>query len=249
MLLTGRSPLDANGTPWFDLGTEVAGESAFSLDYILPIPELRPAFVQSPLVMYSRYPRLRVTTGRSLGDVIEPYFERSWRHFCSHQHAPPRREASGFACGVEQGGVMWLPMDICRAYRKLGPVVVKDFALACIRSMLGGAIGLRANLPSTARVTLTEQPERGRHVLHLLSANLVQRGGLQQTHMGPMTMEVIEDLTPCCDVRVSLRLDRPVRRVMLEPQGKEIPFQMNNGRVELELDRFTCHQMVALETV
>jgi hypothetical protein len=60
-------------------------------------------------------------------------------------------------------------------------------------------------------------------------------------------MEVIEDLTPCCDVTVSVRLDKPVRRVTLEPQGKEIPFRMNDDRLELELDRFTCHQMVAIE--
>jgi hypothetical protein len=45
---------------------------------------------------------------------------------------------------------------------------------------------LKSNLPSTARVTLTKQPEQNRHVLHLLHANLVQRGGLQQTHMGQM---------------------------------------------------------------
>jgi hypothetical protein len=247
LFFTGRSPLDAQGKPLFDVGAEVDAESNFSLDYIQPIPELQPAFVQSPLVVYSRYPRLKVTSGRSLGEVIEPYFERAWNHFCSHQHAPARREGTGFACGVEKGSLLWLPMDVCRSYRKLGQVALKAFVLACLRRQLGEGISLRANLPATARVTLTGQPAANRQVLHLLHANLVQRGGLQQTHMGPMTMEVIEDLTPCCDVRVSLRLDHSVRRVTLEPQGKEIPFLMKSGRMELELDRFTCHQMVALE--
>ena len=247
ILFTGRSPLDDAGRPLFDLGATVAGESEFSLDYILPIPELRSPFVQSPIVMYSRYPRLKITTGKALGDVIEPYFERAWNHFCSHQHAPPRRTATGFACGVERGNLLWLPMDICRAYRKLGQVVAKQFLLGCLRRLLGEGIRLRANLPATARVTLTEQPQANRHVLHLLHANLSQRGGPQQGHMGQVTMEVIEDLTPCCDVRVSLRLGRPVRRVTLAPQGKEIPFRMDNGRLVLELARFTCHQMVAME--
>ncbi len=247
ILFTGRSPLDEAGKPLFDLGAEVAAESEFSLDYILPIPALRPAFVESPMVMYSRYPRVKVTTGTSLGAVIEPYFERAWDHFCSHQHAPPRREATGYACGVERGNVMWLPMDICRAYRRLGPVAVKAFALACLRRALGETIGLRTNLPSTARVTLTEQPHAKRHVLHLLNANLALRGGAQHGHMGQVAMEIIEDLMPCCDVRVSVRVDRPVRRVTLEPQGTEVPFRPDNGRLEIELDRFVCHQMVALE--
>jgi len=247
VLFTGRSPLDEQGKQLFDLGAKVAGESEFSLDYILPIPELRPPFVRSPIVIYNRYPRLKITTGKSLGAVIEPYFERAWNHFFSHQHAPARRKATGFACGVERGNLMWLPMDICRTYRKLGQVVTKQFFLNCLRRLLGEGIQLRANLPATARVTLTEQPQAKRYVLHLLHANLVQRGGLQQTHMGSMMMEVIEDLTPCCDVQVSLQLDRPVRRVTLEPQGKEIPFRMESGRVEIELDRFTCHQMVVLK--
>ncbi len=245
-LFTGRSPLDEQGNPLFDFGAEVAGESEFSLDYVLPIPELRPAFVQSPMVMYSRYPRLKVTTGTSLGDVIEPYFERDWNHFCSHQHAPPRREATGFACGVERGGLMWLPMDVCQAYRKLGQVAVKAFALASVRRLLGERIGLQTNLPATARVTLTEQPGRNRHVLHLLHANLSLRGAAQQGHRGQAGIEVIEDLTPCCDVKVSLRLDRPVKRVTLEPQGKDISFRTVDGSIELVIDHFTCHQMVAI---
>jgi hypothetical protein len=65
--------------------------------------------------------------------------------------------------------------------------------------------------------------------------------------MGQMMMEVIEDLTPCCDVKVSVRLDKPAKRVTLEPQGKEIPFRVKDGRLELEIDRFTCHQMVVIQ--
>ena len=247
ILFTGRSPLDENSKPLFDLGAEVAGESEFSLDYIQPIRDLRPAFVQSPLVIYSKYPRVKVTTGKSLGEVYEPYFERAWDHFCSHQHAPPRREASGYACGVACGNLLWLPMDICRAYRKFGPVAVKTFLLGCVRRMLGEGIRVRTNLPATARVTLTVQLKDKRHVLHLLHANLSLRGGMQQGHMGQAGLEVIEDLTPCCDVKVSLRMDKPVRRVTLEPQGQVIPFRMTGDRLELEIDRFTCHQMVAID--
>jgi hypothetical protein len=246
LLVIGRGALGSDGKLLFDFGAEIAKESEFSLDYILPIPELRPAFVDSPLIMYCQYPRLKVTGGTALGEVIEPYFERAWNHFCSHQHAPQKRQGTGLACGVEKAGLMWLPMDLCLAYRKFGQVTTKQFFLACLRRLLGDEIGLQSNLPATARVTLTEQPAQNRRVLHLLHANLVQRGGLQQTHMGQMMMEVIEDLTPCCDVKVSLRFEKPAKQVTLEPQGIKIPFRMNDGRLELELDRFTCHQMVAI---
>jgi len=246
LFVVGRGAIGEDGKPLFDVGAEIAKESELSLDYILPIPELRPAFVDSPMVMYCKYPRLKVTTGTALGEVIEPYFERAWNHFCSHQHAPQKRQGTGFACGVQKGNIMWLPMDLCLAYRKMGQVTTKHFFLACLRRLLGDEISLRSNLPSTARVTLTEQTAQNRHVLHLLHANLVQRGTLHHTFMGPFIMEVIEDLTPCCDVKVSLRMKKPVSRVTLEPQGQEIPFQIVGDRLEFELDRFTCHQMVVL---
>ena len=93
----------------FDLGAEYQGlsptqppqdEANRGHDYVLPMPELRPSFVNTPQIMYSRSHRIRVTDGQSLGQIFDPYFNRTWEHFCSHQHTPNRLEASGFDCGV-----------------------------------------------------------------------------------------------------------------------------------------------------
>ena len=48
------------------------------------------------------------------------------------------------------------------------------------------------------------------------------------------------------DVRLRVRLSEEVERVTLEPQGCEIPFQAAEGAVEVQVDEFTCHQMVVL---
>ncbi len=247
VLFGGRSPMDSEGRLMFDLGAEVAGESAFSLDFIHPIPALRPAFVDSPMVVYDRYPRVRLMTdGRSLGDVYEPFFERAWNHFCSHQHAPPRRERSGYCCGVEKEGLCWLPMAAFRLYRTGGQVALKEFLVACIRRILGDSITLRTTLPSTARVTLMRQPARERYVLHLLAPTLVHRGGVKHAHRGAHALEVIEDLIPLCDTAISLRLDRPARHVILQPQNRPVPFSGRDGRIQFTIDRFCCHQMIEI---
>jgi hypothetical protein len=98
-------------------------------------------------------------------------------------------------------------------------------------------------------VTLTEQKAHGRWVLHLLHAHTVARGGHLPTAGGPLsiegrTIEVIEDLIPLHDVAVSVRLDRPVKRVTLEPQGQSQAFRMEGGRVHVTVESFSCHQMV-----
>ena len=248
LLLTGRSGLDAAGNAMFDIGGTMKGESPFSLGFILPVPELRSPSINSPLVVYGKSQRLEVTNGRSLGDIFELYFERSYKHFCSHQHASARPEASGYACGVSKGQVTYIPLPIFTAYRQYGAVAYKDFVIRCIRQILGGTIGFSGNLPSTARVSLTEQKDQARHILHLLYAPVIARGGgpfSPEGHERPAT-EVIEDLPPLVDIKLSLRLPGQVKRITLEPQGQTVPFHESNGRLELSLDRFSCHQMVVL---
>ena len=254
LLMTGNSALAADGkTPLFDIGAEIAGPGEFKLNFILPIPSLRPDFVNSPFVVYARYPRLKVTTGESLGAVYEPYFDRQWRHFCSHQHAPARPTPSPYHCGVHKGNIMYLPMPIFTLYRAMGTVVYKQFALSCIRRLLGDGQTFLGNLPSTARVSLMEQKAHRRYILHLLHADLVNRGGKlakinENIATSGTAIEVIEDLLPLHDVDVSLKLPQPVRRVTLEPGGRELPHRTAAGRTVIHLDQFTCHQMVVLHT-
>ena len=61
------------------------------------------------------------------------------------------------------------------------------------------------------------------------------------------SVEVIEDLVPLHGTEVTLRLPRSVKRVTLEPEGRECSFSGKAGEVSVEIDRFQCHQMVAFE--
>ena len=88
-------------------------------------------------------------------------------------------------------------------------------------------------------------------MLHLLYANTIARGA--KVNLSPEgfvrdsnRVEVIEDLLPLRDVQVTLALPKKVKSITLEPQGKELPFDVKNGILELTVDEFTCHQMLAL---
>ena len=252
LLLTGESGLwkDRAGFA-FDLGADYEGPSEFSPDFILPAPALRADFVSTPVVMYLKSQRIRVTSGESLGDVFDPYFNRTFRHFCSHQHTPFREEPSGFACGVRQGNVTYLAHPVFSLYRTYGAVVYREYAARVIASLLGGDATLQTTLPSTARVALNRQESAGRSVLHLLYANTISRGGTMNLSGGTvsasgLTLEVIEELLPLRDTRISLRHPRKVKRVTLEPAGTDVPFQQADGTVEFTVEEFACHQIVVL---
>jgi hypothetical protein len=119
LILTGESGLWKDRPEFaFDLGAAYEGLSPYyppdnepqrGHDYLLPVPELRAAFVNRPQIMYERSHRIRATKGKTVGQIFDPYFNRTWEHFCSHQHAPNQEEPSGFDCGVRHGSILYSP--------------------------------------------------------------------------------------------------------------------------------------------
>jgi hypothetical protein len=243
----------------FDLGADDLGLSPYhppadepnrGHDYILPIPGLRAPFVNMPQVMYERSRRIRVTHGKSLGQIFDPCFNRTWEHFCSHQHTPNQEEPSGFDCGVQHGNILYFTHPVFRHYRGYGAVAYREFIVRAIRRHLGDVLTLSTNLPSTARVTLTAQPESSRHVLHLLYAPTVSRGGVMQLSggntSGVRSVEVIEDLPPLHDIEVSLRMPALAASARLVPDGLPLPVKTEGGWLRFQLPAFSCHQMVEI---
>ncbi|GAB4165037.1 MAG: hypothetical protein Fur0032_01490 [Terrimicrobiaceae bacterium] len=258
VILSGESGLwkDRDGFA-FDLGIEdfgpspsfpPAGEPNRAHDYFLAAPEYQPAFSSSPIVMYERSRRIRATVGQSLGQIYDPYFNRTWDHFCGHQHAPNQPLASGFDCGVRHGSFLYFAHPVFRNYRSFGAVAHREFVVNVLREFLG-ELTLTANLPSTARVTLTRQEEEeSRWVVHVLYAPTVARGGIIQLSGGNASggrgVEVIEDLPPLVDVELGVRL--PVKEAFLVPSGSRIPLEDRDGKWLIRIPRFSCHQMVEL---
>ena len=215
-----------------------AGWSPYSPDYIEAAPGFAPEFAKTPFVMYLPSRRIKVRDAESLGKVFDPYFNRSFRHFCSHQHAPYRTEPSGFDAGAMSGNVLYFAHPVFTIYRAFGMVYLQEFVLNAIRRFIGAE-----------RVTLFEQPAEQRAVLHLLYANTVNRGGPgiaipNSPFRESRPIEVVEELLPLREVEVSVKLGRPVRSVRLVPQGTELPYREKEGRISFTVPELLCHQMV-----
>jgi len=262
LLLTGKSGLAVDESAFaIDVGADYCGESPFQPDYVdfvsgADMPEssvspLAPSFVRSPLVMYLKSQQIKPTTGEALAQIRQPYFNRTWKHFCSHQHAPAA-DLTGFPAAVRKGRIIYLAHPVFSIYYAHGAVAYRQYIANAIRMLLGEDITLETNMPSTARVTLMDQKPKNRYVLHLLYANTISRGA--QVNLSPEgyvrdsnRIEIIEELLPLRDVEISLNLPRKIRRVTLEPQGEEIDIQLADSKVKIKIAEFTCHQMVVLD--
>lgn len=255
LILSGESGLWKDRAEFaLDLGADYEGLSPYhppeketnrGHDYVLPLPDLRAPFVNRPQVMYERSHRIRATKAESLGQIFDPYFNRTWEHFCSHQHAPNQEQPSGFDCGVRHGSILYFAHPVFRHYRTYGAVAYREFIVRAIRAFLGDTLTLSTNLPSTARITLTIQPAENRAVLHVLYAPAIQRGGDIKI-LGGKGVEVIEDLPTLQGVEIALRPPARVSAARLVPQRVALQIETSGDRITLRLPEFSCHQMVEL---
>ena len=175
-----------------------------------------------------------VCTGELLAEKIPPYFRREGLRFCSHKHTPcdysrPRTPA------VTRGrdGIC-IAADLFADYAKSGSMNDKEIVLPLLDLLIGKKT-VECDLPGQAKIALRDAGEYVR--LDMLFANTVKRGE---------GIEVVEDIVPVSG-RFAVSLARPVRRVVLFPQGEELPFEAREGSVRFEVKSFRIHQAVILE--
>ncbi len=252
LVLTGKSGMRADRDEFIlNFGAEHSGESPWQPDYILPAETFAPSFIKTPFVMYQRGERVKAKEGISLGKIYDPYFNRTFEHFSSHQHTPYRPEASGFDAGVLGKSVLYFSHPVFSIYRGWGAVAVKEFVVNALRAFLSDRNQLSAGgFPSQGRVTLMRQAKDSRYVLHLLYVNTILRGGVCNleggTTSGRANIEVIEELNPTGPVEVALRVPEAVKQVRLVPSGEELQFVREGEMVKFTAPGFACHSMVEL---
>jgi hypothetical protein len=218
-----------------ELGVRLVGDAPYSPDFLLPHGELAAGLPATEHVMY--LPGLQVEALPGSSVLIEtgvPYFNRTYRHFCSHKHTPASGEI-GYPGVVQCGRTIYFAHPIFTQYNDNAPRWVKTLLANALNRLLPEPL-LRHNGTSTLVSTVNAQP--GRKVIHLLHYIPERRG---------QAFDTIEDVIPLFDVELSLRAEAPVRAVTLVPQGQELPFTQTNGRVTLRVPQVLGHQMIACE--
>jgi len=236
-------------------GVGLRGRSAYAPDYLVATEHAPRVPVRSPIVIHGG--AYEVDLAKVSGDGARaavsvlaerrvPYFNRTWGHFCSHQHTPdaPEQPGAGTSPAAIAGeSIAYFAHDLFSAYRRQGQPLYRDFFEAALRHLLGGVLPVETSgLPTSGRVNVLEQPGEGRYVAHLLYAPTSVRG----TFNGK-PIEIIEDLVPLRAVSVALRLPRVPRSLRLVPEGRALDFQVSDGGVvHFSVPEFTAHQMVEL---
>ncbi len=223
-----------------DPGARLLGRSKGEMDYLLATPLTPGVAVKSAIVIPGGAFEIKPTRAKVLANRRESYFNRTWEHYCSHQHAPDAPGAATPAAVIGKQ-IAYFAHDIFTRYRTYGQPLYRDFFEAALRRLLGGKLPVETNLPKGARISVMEQPRERRYVTHLLYAPTSTRG-----KFNGQPIELIEDLVPLRDITVALRLPRKVKTVRLVPDGGALEFTQRDGLVMFTVPEFTAHQMIEL---
>ena len=230
--LTGEGPRDAQG----DLvrGKEYPGNAY--VEYLVPRTGFDAGLAQTEHAMYMRGMEIATDTGAEvLADTIASYFDRTYDHFCSHRQTPSSGKVVHPAV-AQQGHVVYFSHPVFSQYQTKAPRWCKQLVANALARLLPEPL-VRVTAPTSTIVTLNEQAQHNRQVLHLLYYVPERRCD---------AYDVIEDVVPLYNVPVAVRADKPVQRVTLVPQSELVDFTVDNGYVTFTVPEIVGHQMVEL---
>lgn len=237
VLATGTSGLSATDNTFvLDLGATYDSPSDYNPSYFRPSFSTG-AIDTAAFVMYGNSHKVDLAhNGTSLGMREEPYFNREWNHFCSHQHTPSDGVSAGPGMTEGPNGI-YIAWTVFDDYATKGSIVLKKTVQHGLDQLLNDRKTLETNLGAQGIIALTRLPCGSKFVLHLLYASPVRRGN---------GVEVIEDLPVIHNVEVSLRGIAKVASVMLEPQHTSLNYQSVKDCILFTVPKLECHQMVVL---
>lgn len=238
LVVVGEGGLDAARKRFLvDVGAEYLGPAEYELDYLLVKKPLAEGLVTSPFLNYSGAIRVRPEKGAQvLATLREPYFNRTYGKYCSHQNTPYQLKDAPHPGIVKRGRVLFFAHKLGEMYNANGARLHRDLFINGLRLIHRKPV-LSTMMPSCGRANLVHQPAKRRYVAHLLYAPPLQRGRCL----------VIEDLVPLHDVPVSLRVPEKITRAYLAPGRKPATLARRGDTVNVNVPKVQCHQMVVFE--
>jgi hypothetical protein len=250
IIFTGTSGIGADGRVQLPAGIKcVAPATAYYPTYLRAGRRLDAGMPETPFVMYGVAQTIAADGAEVLAEVAAPYFNRTYAHFSSHQHAPDDPAASAIGAGVTlYGNVAYVAYPIFDMYQAMGQPLYRNVVRGLIERLLPDP-AFATDLPTAGRATLTRQDEEKRHVLHLLYGPPQVRGKRVPLDNGSYrVMEMIEDIPAIGPVSARVRLPLPPTRVYDAMTGADVAWnRRNDGTVEVTVPRLHIHAALVFE--
>jgi hypothetical protein len=236
-LASGASGLNAEANRLLlpELGIQPRGWSEFATTYLRFGERIAADVPAADHVFYDRGVRVRAGRGAQvLARVVAPYFDRSWRHFSSHNQTPADR-LTPEAGVVLKGRAAYVAYPIFGSIANHGNYPYRLLLRNLIDLLLPEPL-VRIEAPTGLEVTVTRNGRQT--VVHLLYFSPERR----TPHL-----ELVEDIVPLFDIPLSLSMERAPRAANLVPSRRPLAFEYRAGRVHVRVPELRGHALLCFE--
>jgi len=208
--------------------------SRYSLNYLRPVRDKVGLDIEEyDYALYEPAAYVEATSeAETLAKVVEPYFDRTAAHFCSHRQTPPDKD-SGYPAIVRTANIVYFAFPIFRAYKLHGFSIYKILVRNAINYLMPEPV-LKHNLPSTAEVVVRRQKDS--YIVHIL-------------HYVPQRraegIDIIEDVLPINDVKIALH--GHFERAYLIPEKYELKTERLENYTSATIPTVKGHAHVVFE--
>ncbi len=217
------------------MGAHYGGPADYTPDYLMLSEEISVGIEPMAHSCELAGVKLRPAAGvEVLAYSGQPYFNRTWEHFCSHQYTPLAGQSDQPVI-IQNGGVISIARPLFSEYALSAKRVHKQVIANCLNRLLDQPRVGAHNLPSTAIVTVRRQ--NADLIVHLLHYVHQRRGKI---------LDVIEDIIPLHHVEVSIRVDQQPGTVELVPEHKTLNATYENGYARFTVPVVNGYQIVRL---
>ena len=207
-------------------------------EYIIPTGSIGEGLKPTEYVMYMRGLDVKANgSAEILAPITRSYFDRVGTQFSSHQQTPSSGKTAGAAI-VKNGRCIYFSHPLFEQYDTNAPLWCKKMFLNALAILLPEPL-VKIEAPSSTLVTLNEQPDKKRYILHLLHYVPERRG---------TEIDTIEDVIPIHDIAISLGLEKTVEGIRTVPEKQKLPFKRKDKRIEFNLPKLNGHQMIEIST-
>lgn len=239
VLLSYKSGLDTEEKPYLleEAGVRFVSEAEYSPDYVVAGEAIAEGLLNTEYIAYERGAWVEAKEGTEvLASIWNPYFNRTYKHFCSHAQTPVEKD-SGYPAVVRNGNVVYFSHPIFNMYATHGVRAYKLMFLNSLKLLQKDKV-IVTSAPTTAHITLNYQTTHDRYVCHILHYIPERRA---------KEIEIIEDVIPLYNMELKVKLPSKPVKVYCAPSGQELDFAMEEGYIKVVVPEVVGYQMVVLE--
>lgn len=235
LLVVGDS-LVRDGKFAIDIGLEYIGGAEYDCDYI----ESDVKYSNVPNApMLCNFPgfRTKATGAEVLAHFITPYFSRTYGKFCGHKNTPHKKDSEKYPAITKYGNVVYISHPLALAYQKIGSLFHREYFMNALNLVYAGGAYEIEGLGSQGRASMIHQADKSRYCINMTYAIPAKRG----------MAEIIEDITPIYNIRVTVKVKEDITRVYFGVSGKEIKTERNGETLSFVIPELNCHTTVVME--